>query len=72
MTTSNSIFYPASLPTQKKSKGRGNKIVVETVVKSNICELEEEVKAGSLRSMRKDLTGVVQGVLGGKRFLLRF
>ena len=46
--------------------------MVETVVKFNICELEEEVKAGSLRSMRKDLTGVVQGVLGGKRFLLRF
>ena len=60
MTTSKSIFYyQASFPTQKKLKGSGNKIVVGTVVKSKIGELEEEVRAGSSRSMRKELTGVV-------------
>ena len=46
--------------------------MVGTVVKANICELEEEVRAGSLRRMRKELTGMVKGVLGNKRFLVRF
>ena len=41
-----------SLPTQKKLRGRGNKTVVGTIVKSNIGELEEEVRAGILISMR--------------------
>ena len=53
-------------------KARGNKIVLGTVIKSNVGELEEEVRAGSLRSMRKELTGVVQGVFGRGRFLVRF
>ena len=53
-------------------KGRGNKIVEGTVVKAKIGELEEEVRAGNLRRMRKELTGVVQGVLGRRRFLVRF
>ena len=44
-------------------KGRGGKkIVVGAVVKVNIGELEEEVRAGSSRRMRKELTDVVQGV----------
>ena len=33
-----------------------------TVVKAKIGELEEEVRVGSLRGMRKELTGMVQGV----------
>ena len=53
-------------------KGRGNKIVVGTVVKTKIGELEEEVRVGSSRRMRKELTGVVQGVLGRMRFLVTF
>ena len=53
-------------------KGRGNKIAVGTVVKAKIGELEEEVRVGSSRSMRKELTGVVQGVSGRRRFLERF
>ena len=53
-------------------KGRGNKILVGTVVKAKIGELDEEVRAGSSRRMRKELTGVVQGVSGRKRFLVRF
>ena len=53
-------------------KGRGEKILVGTVVKSKIGELEEEVRAGSSRIMRKELTGVVLGVSGRRRLLVRF
>ena len=45
----------------RKLKGRGDKIVVGTVVKAKIGELEEEVMAGSLRRASKEFTGVVQG-----------
>ena len=73
MTNSNSIVSSQGpLPTEQKSKGKGNKIVVGTVVKAKIGELEEEVRVGSSRRMRKELTGVVQGVLGRRRFLVRF
>ena len=44
----------------------------ETVVKAKEGELEEEVRAVNSRSTRKELTGLVQGVLGGRRFLVRF
>ena len=53
-------------------KVRGNKIVVGTVVKAKIGELEEEVRVGSSRRMRKELTGVVQDISGKRRFLVRF
>ena len=46
--------------------------MVGAVVKAKLGELEEEVRAGSSRRMRKYLTGVVQGVLCNKRFLMRF
>ena len=63
MTTSNSIVsYQVTLSTERKLKGRGNKIVVGTVVKEKIGELEDEVRVGSSRRMRKELTDVVQGV----------
>ena len=42
------------------------------VVKSKIGELEEEVRVGYLRRMRKELTGVVQGISGKKRVLASF
>ena len=65
MTTSNYIVSSRGLlPTERKLKGRGNNIVVGTVVKAKIGELEEEVRVGSSRSMRKELTGVVQDVSG--------
>ena len=60
MTTSNYIVsYQGPLPTERKSKGRGDNIVVGTVVKAKIGELEEEVRVGSSRRMRKDFTGAV-------------
>ena len=46
--------------------------MVGTVVKAKIGELEEEVRAGSSRRTRKELTSVVQGVSGMRRFLVRF
>ena len=46
--------------------------MVGTVIKSKIGELEEEVKAGSLRSTKKDLNCVVQGVSVNNMFLASF
>ena len=46
--------------------------MVGTVVKSNIGELEEEVREGLLIRMRKELNGVVQVVSGKKRLLVSF
>ena len=46
--------------------------MVGTVVKFKVGELEEEVREGFFRRIRKLLTGVVQGVSGKKRFLVRF
>ena len=73
MTTSNYIVsYQDSLPTERKSKGRENKIVVGTVVKSKVGDLEEEVRAGNSRRMRRELTGDMQCVSGRRRFFARF
>ena len=73
MTTSSYIVsYKDPLPTKRKSKGRGNKIVVGTVVKAKIGELEEEVRAGSSIRMGKYFTGVSQVFSWKKRFLVRF
>ena len=72
MTTSNYIVSSQDpLPTERKLKGRGNKIVKGTVVNDKIGELEE-VRVGNSRRMRKELTGLVQGVSGRRRFLARF
>ena len=46
--------------------------MVGRLVKANIGELEEKVRAGCLRRMRNDLTGVFQGIFGKKRLLARF
>ena len=46
--------------------------MVGTIVKAKIGELEEEVRVGSSRRIRKELTGVVQGVSGRRRFFARF
>ena len=46
--------------------------MVGTAVKAKIGELEEEVRVGSSRRMRKELTGAIQAILGKRRFLVRF
>ena len=45
--------------------------MVGIVVKAEICELEEEVRTGSPGRTIKELTGVVQGVSGSSRLLVR-
>ena len=41
-------------------------------MKSKVGELDEEARDEFLRRLRKELMGVVQGVSGKKRFLVRF
>ena len=63
--------YQATPLTERKSKGRGNKIMEGTVVKAKIGELEEKVRAGNSRKTKKEFTGVVQGISGSRRLLVR-
>ena len=46
--------------------------MVGTAVKAKIGELEEEVRVGSSRRMRMELTGVVKAISGKRKFLVRF
>ena len=46
--------------------------MVGTVVKANIGKLEEEVRGGSSRRTREELTGVLKYVSGRRSFLARF
>ena len=68
------LYCFLSRPPYHRAKivGQGEKIVVGTVVKAKLSELEEEVRVGSSRGMRKELTGVFQGVSRRRRFLVRF
>ena len=50
----------------------GGEILVGTAVNSEIGELEDEVRELVFRAFRKELTGVVQGVSGKNRYLVRF
>ena len=61
-----------SFPPQTKKRGRGNKIIVGTVVKSNVGDLEEDIREGFSRRLWKEMTGMVQEVVGNRRYLLRF
>ena len=73
MTTSNYIVSSQDpSPTEKKLKGRGDKIVDGTVVKAKIGELEEEFRADNSRRMRKELNSVVQVVWVGGGYWLGF
>ena len=46
--------YDCSFPhIQRRFRGRGNNILVGEVVKANVGELEEEVREGFTRHMRK-------------------
>ena len=51
---------------------RGKNILVGVVAKAKVGELEDEVREGFSRRPKKDLNGVVQGVSGKRRFLVRF
>ena len=45
---------------------------METVAKAKLCELDEEVRSGFTMCLSKELTGVVVGFVGNKRFLFMF
>ena len=46
--------------------------MVETVVKAKVGELEEEIREGFSRRLSKEMTGVVQEVVGKSKYLVRF
>ena len=46
--------------------------MVGTVSKAKVGELEEEIREGFSRRLRKDMTGVVQEVFGKRRYSVRF
>ena len=43
-----------------------------SVVKAKVGDLEEKIREGFSRSLRKEMTGVVQEVLGKRIYLVRF
>ena len=55
---------------QQACRERGYNILVGTAVMANVGELEDEVREGFPRRLRKELTGVVQGVSLNRRFLV--
>ena len=46
--------------------------MVRGVVKAKEGDLKEEIREGFLRWLRKDITGVVQKVVGKRRYFVRF
>ena len=50
----------ATCPLQTKNRGRGNKIVVGTVVKAKVGDLEEDIREGFSRRLSMEMTGLVQ------------
>ena len=52
--------------------GGGVGIMVGTVDKANVGELEEDIRERFSNRLRKELTGVFQGLSGKKRFCMGF
>ena len=60
-------------PTEKRCRGGGGVgIMVGTVDKANVGELEEDIRERFSNRLRKELTGVFQGLSGKKRFCMGF
>ena len=53
-------------------RGVGKQVPCGAVMKANLVELADEFREEVSRSLRKELTGVVQGVSGKRRFLVKF
>ena len=45
--------------------------MVGTVMKAKVGDLEEEIREVFLRRLRKDMNGVVQEIVGKRRYLAR-
>ena len=63
---------PSPAPPQKKKHRRGNKIMVGMVVKAKVGELEEDIRERFSRMLRKEITGVVQEIVGNRRYSMMF
>ena len=48
------------------------KIEVGYVVKAKVVDMEDKTREGRTRSMRKEVLGCVQAVVGKKKFLVTF
>ena len=59
-------------PYQTKERRRANTIMMETVVKAKVGELGEETREVFSRRSRKEMTGVLQEVVGNISYLVRF
>ena len=71
--TDSSIHPPPSTHhTQRSYRGRRNNILVGVVVKSKVGELENEVREGFSRRLRKNFNGMVESVSGKRRLLVMF
>ena len=46
--------------------------MVGTVVNSKVGDLEEDIREGFSRRLRKDMTGLVQEFVGKRGYLVRF
>ena len=46
--------------------------MVGTVMKYKVGELEEDIREGFSRRLRKEITGVVQEVVGNRSYSMRF
>ena len=64
-------FHPPPPPHMRTCR-RGNRIMVGTVVKEEVGELEEDIREIFSRRLRKEMSGVVQEVVGKRRYLVRF
>ena len=66
------LMLPPPDPPQTKKHRRGYDLLVGTDVKAKIGELEEEIREGFLRRLRKEMPGMAQEVVGKRRYLLSF
>ena len=64
--------YNTTCTPKTKKRGGGNKIMVGTVVKAKLGELEEDIREGFSRRLRKEMTGVVHEVVRKRRYLEGF
>ena len=60
------------LPPHTRKRVMGNNIMVGEFVKSKVGKLEEEIREVFLRRLRKEMTGVVQEVVGKRMYSVSF
>ena len=61
-----------TFPHETKKHGRGEKIIVGTVVMAKVGDLEEEIREIFSRRLGKEMTVVVQDIVGNMMYSVRF